>query len=137
MAIKTTSLETSKALKEAGFRQDSVWYWIQYEDHTAALQIDGHCQGQECYIPADWKLTGYAIAALTTDELLEELPFVIVKENTPKHDVNCWLQIEKTDDKEYIVHYSHSQSDLHEVARESLPEALAQMWLWLRKENLV
>lgn len=131
--MKTVSLETSKLLKEKGFRQDTQWYWIeehQFNQHKI-YSIELLCQLSSS------ELIHKSFAAPTTDELLEELPCVIVKEQEPKKDVNCWLQIDKTGDTEYLVRYVHSQSELCSYNGESLPEALAQMWLWLKSEGLL
>lgn len=124
--IRTVNLETAKKLKDAGFKQDTQYYWkinpFNDEWYITSLRMDKRFA---------------AFSAPTTDELLEELPACVVKEIASKHDVNCWLQIDKIGDSEYYVGYVHSQNVLYDLFNESLPEALSQMWLFLKKEGLL
>lgn len=127
--IKTVSLDTARKLKESGFRQDTEYSWAE-----SSSVMDSHLVHKSNFaacIVKDW------FSAPTTDELIEELPACIVKEQEPKKDVNCWLEIEKTYADEYIVAYRHSQSELYEVINQSLPESLASMYLWLKSQGLL
>jgi len=125
MAVKTVSLETAKLLKEAGFRQEGGWYWTQHKVDTKNCILNlGKFNPDGCF---------HNFYAPTTDELLEELPYRI---NYQSH----WgyLSIDKTNTPEYIVGYrgeGHKTLWAKEIG--TLPEALARMWLWLKKEGLL
>ena len=67
MAVKTTSLETSKMLKEARFRQDTEYHFYRMSSNEKPFIGSRDITWQNYII----------FAAPTTDELLEELPRVI------------------------------------------------------------
>lgn len=122
--IKTVSLETAKALKEAGLRQDDSSFYFVNWGKVQAWQ----CRHKE-YIDKFWDEVvdkGYAtIAAPTTDELLEELP---------KH-MRLGITIGS---KEYAVwDDSASQFTKGVYVGNNLAEAVAKMWLYLKKEGLI
>lgn len=133
MAVKTVSLETAKALKDAGFRQDTYFYWNHVMVNNRGKlewQLDYRKIGDRNNIPAP-----------TTDKLLEELPCQF------KYG-GAWFDLQITKwPKEYKVQYVEfyfNDDNLLEISDslcefkvESLPEALAQMWLWLKKEGLL
>ena len=114
--IKTATLQTAKLLKESGFKQDTyfVHYLNKHEDTAINTVSD------RIFYPSEyWD----EFPSPTTDELLEELPYAININKGPF---------------EYRVSY-------HIVARvdnisfldKSLSEALAKMYLWLKKEKLI
>lgn len=127
--IPTTSLETSKLLKETGFRQDSYFQWEQ------SLVKNEEKKWVISYSKEDRIVYG-KISAPTSDELLEDLPYRIIHENE-----DCILKVAK--DKEgYLVYYVKDYyGDEMEIPAKFmnflLPEAVAQMYLWLRKEGLI
>ena len=127
MPLKPVSLQTAKMLKESGFRQDSPFNWVEYSSEFmpkvcfAEYGIDNIRHIKICSAP-------------TTDELLEEIPYALRYD-----DADYWFQIQKLKHESYDVRYSDWQ---HMKVKkmfqdESLPEALAQMWLYLKKENLL
>lgn len=116
MIIKTVaSAETSKLLKEDGFRQTTMFSWVSiYKEKPFELLMGYNIDEHEWY------------CAPTTDELLLALPeigIVIVKYKNVRG-------------VRYSVGYT-ATIDNHHIHHESLPEALAQMWLWLKKEELI
>ena len=118
--IQTVSLETAKLLKEAGFRQDTEMFWYPNPNGTTWDYI---------LVTKDFKrVSGGLIytAAPTTDELLEELPSRLNEHS------GVLLIFKETD--AYEVCYGGHDNRFINV---SLPEALAQCWLWLRKEKLI
>lgn len=134
--IKTVRLETAKALKEAGFKQDdSSFYFVNW----GKVQV-WQCRHKE-YIDKYWDEVvdkGYTtLAAPTTDELLEELPQYLDSKNAGN------LTLESVDfGKQWSLFYPikdefGEDSWLHEERESSLPEALAAMWLFLKKEGLL
>ena len=73
-----TSLELSQQLKEAGFPQDTEFWW------GSNLDLDGVAQGWHIVSQKDARLYILSFAAPLTDELMEILPigFSITKEDT-------------------------------------------------------
>lgn len=125
--IKTTSLETSKLLKENGFRQDSHFFYSvnpRPKEQRTISELDSflHCITNNMKIPCD----DLYFSAPTTDELLEELPCLI----NDKSD-GCRLNIDKV-----ITRYQVRYGNYVEFRDKELPEALAKMWLYLKKEGL-
>jgi hypothetical protein len=131
----TTSLDVSKKLKEAGYKQDSILYWWQNdcdEDHT---QLRNRIPNNQSLSIHKW----FVYSAPTTDELLEQLP----------PDVSDrWIlsinAIDYDDYKEYEVGYTKYFEDNGVWAYKDkyfqdkkLPDALAEMWLYLKKEGLL
>lgn len=135
MAIKTTSLETSKALKEAGFRQDADYIFRQHSTHKGYvfMSMEWVKTNDLDMEETDWH------AAPTTDELLSELPKVIEKETNTEAGKRPWhLEIHHGLKWEVLYRWYYHEPMTHFVEEnESLPEALAQMYLFLRKEGLI
>lgn len=133
MSIKTTTLETSKLIREAGFRQDTEFYYLPdspvYRPNTVWFkeQLDFKAmKNREIY------------AAPTTDELLEELPEIITLKGKgfgSSVETKCVLVMGKVNG-EWRISYRNQIAHVNRED-ESLPEALAAMWLWLKKEGLL
>lgn len=132
----TVSLETAKKLKEAGFPQYGIIsLWRQ-----GVPRMDKPSGYYElCHTGL---MRGEDIAAPTTDELLAALPAQIIKEGQA-----YGLEILKNyrpsplGDK-YSVSYVYTYSDSYAALDNKflmgdLPEALAECWLWLKKEGLL
>ena len=133
--INTTSLPTSKALKDAGFSDNTEFYW--YEDKLIHKEKDKNYMAHT-----------YAIAAPTTDELLEQLPKKINTKNQ-----NWELHILCNEDsfgvsyktiisKEYNhflggKKFEYCWDYLYATCQHELSESLAQMWLYLKQQNLI
>lgn len=135
MPNKTTSLETSKLLKEAGFRQDNI---SKYHVHRIDSRGRNEWTTEDLYtFPRD-KVKEF-IAAPTTDELLEELPQSVFKEND-----NRILVIENRFDNNHNSKYwmvscrsYHDDITWGCQTDKSLPEALAQMYLFLANKGFI
>jgi hypothetical protein len=125
MQSHTTSLEVSKELKEAGWKKETKCSW------TDAYRVDGNfdlvnisflkCSGKNVY------------PALLSDEILEELPQGVYKESS------YYLVIHPTLTG-WTVEYRYrifTDEVLCCLEDKSLPDALAKMWLYLKKENLL
>lgn len=109
MAIKTVSSDTAIALRRAGFKQDTYRHWVVSPVHGLT-----NTDTSTKFL----KMLGYEMwAAPVTDELLEELPPDVRFRKCLKF---YWVSIGE---------WSGSH--------ESLPEALAAMWLYLNKEGLL
>jgi len=103
-----TSLELSKQLREAGIEQKSEFYWHK-KCGTGIITLVGYCDN-------DVKCGCEYYSAFLNDELLAMLPME-------------YLAITFYDD-EYCVGRGFNFKD------KSLPNALAKMLLYLKKENL-
>lgn len=131
MDIKTTSLATSKLLKEAGFPQDTyfehaemVGYWEQEKYKSEwVLRVKGEKSNIANVLNT--------VSSATSDEILDKLPWQIFKNNNYFR-----LHIYKLENhyKLMYVYFSEHCAYVHD---ESLSEALAQMWIFLNKEGLL
>lgn len=128
--IKTVSLETAKKLKEAGFRHGTYLCWTTWSEYASMgigtdLGPYYRMQGYQDFI-LDW------VSAPTTDELLEELPYRITREN---YIAELWIHKNSSD---YVVCYTgQPHTDNKYFENESLPEALASMWIYLKQQDLL
>jgi hypothetical protein len=120
--IKTVSLETAKALRNAGFRQDCWYFWGENDN--------GFCLHPATDEP--YALVGKWFAAPTTDELLEELPKWFQWQNYA-----ATLHIMVGTEFKWLISYRSTKHVPHSTLDKELSEALAQMWLWLKKEGLL
>lgn len=142
MSIKTVSLKTAKELKEAGFGQEGIHFYHYAhkkinEYHYRDCQVIGLRNDEAMYPSEHWD----RISAPTTDELLEELPKLIKKnDSTSTPEIVDWyFEIKYRDGKwEAGYHwYYYEYMDGFIEKSKSLPEALAQMYLFLAKEGLL
>lgn len=70
----------AKRLKELGVRQDSLFYWLLYQDGVYRVDVGNNvCGGMECGIPEEHHKKGYTYAAFTSAELDKLLPEKIYK----------------------------------------------------------
>lgn len=128
--IKTTSLETSKLLKENGYPQNkSSFYSVDTRDNRQKdysgykphwMIVDAECARTRQSNTKNDEWPDEQIAMPNTDELLEELPF-----NTRILKLNFSFEVECGN----ITYHK-------KIINESLPEALSAMWLHLKKEGL-
>lgn len=143
MSIKTVSLETAKMLKEAGFTQDNIGFYyltstslkyILNQPIPNSLHETSFLASHEDHRRWTMKEDFYNYAAPTIDELLEELPFRLRME-----DDDYWFQIQKIKDRTYDVRYTnHNHRDTICIEQHKyLSEAVAKMYLWLKKEGLL
>ncbi len=136
--IQTVSLETAKALEDAGFNHETYFMYGTWNGemvleskktfyrHKGPDNTDQHC-----------------ISAPTTDEILEDLPaYIEIKKN-----MVTYLRIELiAHDRSFRVQYQRKFDEgsktsdripVNPICERLLSEALAQMWLWLKKEGLL
>lgn len=130
--IPTTSLEMSRKLKNAGFPQHTDYYW-------EIVAKNGVLSASNPFITHRPSCDNEHYAAPTTDELLAKLPRILWKE------LEHWdLIIKKGLFKEswesgYWKIFRNCTMFYHAplkcIENKSLPEALAQMYLWLKSEG--
>lgn len=134
MPIPTVSLSTAKLLKEAGFLQESEkWYVPDYETREGVPEKLKYFlqDGYEGFIPR------YRYAAPSTDELLVELPNIIQYDGSigKLGKETKYLEIHKNNNGYKVMYKGFHYCEVEE--NKSLPEALAQMWIFLKKEGLL
>jgi len=114
MSNHVTSLELSKQLKEVGWKKETEFWYLPCfngeleEWHLVPKKEICGCGGCKRAVPAP-----------ISDELLEELP--------------KFVAITKLNDNSYSVILLGTDIDF----RSNLPNALAKMWLYLKKEGLI
>jgi hypothetical protein len=116
MEKHTTSLDISRQLKEAGWKKETEFWW-----YVSSLG------GKPNLVPksnlsVNKKLVKLYSAPLAT-EILEELPM----------GLHIIKGISYIDGKFQVFTIDEEQSE----PDESLPNALAKMWLYLKKEGLL
>jgi len=125
--IKTVTLQTAKLLKESGFKQNSHFCHYLNKHEDTAINTTADC----LFYPVEfWDI----FSAPTSDELLEEIPYGL-----RCTDCDYWLNIQKSRFDTYDVRYTdafHNNVKIIEQG-ENLPEAIARMWLCLKKEKLI
>lgn len=135
--MTTTSLQTSRLLKENGYPQESSFWW--WEDNFGLPQDrSSSLNDHKPHNPQN----GWAyFAAPTADEILDMLPARITNPNTRNMD---FLRIHPGDDSKqdnrqgYTLEYHTAFSaPLVRVTDNSLADAAAKMWLYLKREGLL
>ena len=156
------SLEIAKQLKEAGWKKETEFWWI---DKISCKRII-LTQGEIVYCPVDLRgllqvrtfLDKYRYALEThyftekeiiqndwevyfaplATEILEELPIFLDEDKEyylcikPAKDV---IKISYEDSDTLVFTGRSGEKDYYQIDK-SLPNALAKMWLYLRKEKL-
>lgn len=132
--MTTTSLELSQQLKEAGYPQESHFWWFKQlgTEDTSDPAFGGYDEWvlvESAAIDEGYMAQDRAFASPTADEILEKLPSSIV---------NDYFWIEKKS-WGYAVHlYPHGSPDSkHEEQGKTLADAAAKCWLYLKKEGLL
>jgi hypothetical protein len=137
------SLEISKELKEAGYSRKGEFYYSNSDEGIVIVSPDKNCKG--CY--GVFGKNGYEVSersiicpAPLATELLEGLPGYLENQ---KGEMVRQLMIEKheeLDKKEpYYICYEPNIERIpaFEMYADTLSNALAKMWLYLRKEKLI
>ena len=128
------SLELAKQIQEAGFKKETEFWWTQHKEQEqnpnyrdCAMVCDKGTL--EMYPSEFWNLYPAPLAT----EILEELPFRL-----REVDDDYWLWVTKLKHGGYEVRYRNSNHSrtLKIVQDDSLPNALAKMWLYLHKEPI-
>lgn len=123
MTSHTTSLKMAKRLKEAGYPQEGEFWWKHYEKNKVG-QLPVLMPDEDIN---DSFMEDYYAAPLAT-ELLERIPvrLYISKEKQPLAGNSI------------LWHVSGQEgSGIPIFAEESLTDALAECWLYLKQEGLL
>ncbi len=130
---QVTSLDLAKQLKEAGYKQEGLWWWVEHgSDRRYTVIREGYFQ----------KTDHPHIVAPTVAELGEKLPGRIKvvsysgRENSFLH-CRKWIDCKKK--VNYNVEYSGAISYAIQPSVQDYTEAnaRAKMWLYLKKEGLL
>ncbi len=121
----TTDLELSKELKEKGFPQDSLFYYAGGKKEYLCLKPN--------------QILNSDVSALTTEEILKELPHEI-KGNTgllmSNRNFQYPLQITKCFNGKY-EYFDIRYGLLHGLMEEKLCNAVGKMYKYLADKNLL
>jgi hypothetical protein len=125
----TTDFELNKELKENGFKQDSLFYHTIWNGQEYKGHIFQFSELNKKYQENDGHTL---ISAPTAEELLEELPIKV------KHDNEIYtLKITRSDPLFYVSYVDILDINIGFSCKEKLCNALAEMWLYLKKNNLL
>jgi len=138
--VRTVPLETAKALKENGFPQETYFHWFPFDKGIHKWQVVGGLskntiKGWKYHEKHNSDFSFYS--APSTDELLEQFPWRINYNRNPSD-----LMITRGP-KNFTVRYVNAfkvpfrSTPEKGFVNESLPECLAEMWLYLKQQNLI
>jgi hypothetical protein len=146
--IKTVTLETAKALKEAGYPQNTQFVYSGFKQnypisigykgngYIAVTQVDENRNDIGLNVLPDSEYE-VIIAAPTAEEILEQLPFFIKTKENQIYYLSIKITM-KGDRKQYLVEYlGYVWGIKQDNGLELLAEAAAKMWLYLKKEGLL
>ena len=127
----TTSLEMSKKLKEAGFNRESLFAYTKSIRRGNGFFLKQHIPQHNLH---NLGKTEIVCNAYLTDELLEEMPSMI-----RKSDKILRLTILKTNSEGMNVLYYDIEKNrgIKSCLNLNHPDALAEMWLWLKKKGFI
>jgi len=125
------SLEISKDLKEAGWKEPTIYQWS--DNYYGVLTFGKPAEnfkGEYRIVDTPVMLDDTEYPAPLATEILEELPKTILKDNC-----RAVLEIRLHENTNDVCYY-HPHTFTAETDK-SLPNALALMWLYLKKNNLL
>lgn len=130
--IRTVSLETAKKLKETGFGQKTLFCHIYSKRCGGEWEVMLSDAALHLGSAWDWDSR---IAAPTTDELLEALPIGSDKWTGHYRHLALWPHAVNNWQCAYVLPVGDGYFGWQES--ESPAEALASMWLLLKKDGLI
>jgi len=122
------SLKLAKKLKEAGVEQESMLFWVRWEDKD---KWSVKCPDE--YMRKEWESSPLVecYSAYTVTELMEELPSLVKQEG--EHFALCVYK----ESNNYIVQYEGWRCDeietLCKFENRKLVDACAQALIWVKK----
>lgn len=131
----TTSLELSKALKEAGWKNEVEFYWYG-DDLYFRNEMKDFCETCEARTLGMYITERKRFTAPTAEEILEKLPKEIVNHFGDNERQGLMIGREEYG---WTVYYNHCSnlSRCMDVEAETLADACAKMWLYLKSHNLL
>ena len=137
--IKCTSLELSKQLKKAGYKQEGEVWWVSVRKGEPELYYREQLGMLETNSPHAYKRI---CVAPTVAELGERLP-KIVEDNIDGRPIQFEINIIRPIDcraPQWDIFYIspfEGKDILVEIGDDTLANAMAKMWLYLNKEGLL
>lgn len=139
-------LQLAKELKKNIFPQETLFYWGGIWDCTAIESEDTPID-YECIMSrneAQIAESDGSYSAPTSDEILKELPKIIIPNHT-RYDMNIRHYINQHLKKKYEISFLSICLKMNEEHPDNyisfddkfLPNALAKMWLYLKKEGYI
>lgn len=130
--MKTVSLELSKQLKEAGYPQESYFYWEKWVTEEEGYSLLHYISITEWNEDDKNRM----FTSPTADEILDQLP-ISVKTN----EIHFFIKLYKSGIY-WIISYLQKDltevyKNLYQTSSESIADAAAKMWLYLKKNNLL
>ena len=108
---QVTSLELSRELKDNGYPQEGLWWWVRHFGH---LSINIHKEGALCVAPT---------VAELINNMSEKIQILHIGLLTGGYAVTYETKEKKT--------------NLNMETDKNLANAFAKMWLYLKKEGLL
>lgn len=132
-------LEIAKELKENGFPQESEFYWNIHKAGGGAFPLDDNLNKKFASYQEKVGMNAVCYATYSTpcsDEILKELPKEITQEdgifhlNIEYYTSRCEVQYQcfVSPKRDYLMNF---------IEEETLPNALAKIWLYLKKEGYI
>lgn len=125
--MKTTSLEISKLLKEAGYQQEDAeycWYEVFKDDEYRVERFDSQLA------KSNIEYSTLTFASPTADEILDQLPIPLVHGG---RNLEMFIDVFQG---LYLVGYADYYSD-DKPYKDTMADACAELWLYLKKEGLI
>ena len=119
-----TSLELSKRLKELGVKQESLFYWINFEENRPEV----------CYFRETNFTNTHKISAFLASELGEMLPYYIEYDSDkPGDQIYGQMEFAKCADGEWWICYFNGPTQ----KEKSMADTLGKMLIHLIEKDLV
>jgi len=120
------SLELCKKLTEAGFPRTEYQYEKNNNKRSQAFWDIKFWNNWYSYLSNDWLLEAVCPSVM---ELLDELPWFIETE-----DWICRLILRK---ERWWENWYYDKNNSAMIFNDNLPNSLAEMWLWLKEDDLL
>ena len=127
---QVVSLELSKKLKELGFKQESLFTYVDEDVVSWKLQYTSNITDSTYEHFGD----SYFISAYTVAELGEELPDYL---DFPNRGGYAWLEIVKIDNAWCAMYRIGASKPEIEIEGKTLASAMAKMLIYLKKNKLI
>lgn len=130
MKNHVVSLELAKQLKEAGYPEAQRFYWVKPSSAQKPFVVSRLNMQQR-----DPDTLEISIAAPLATELLEQLPASVEDEEFGLAEIHIYKQ----EQDKWLVIYDTEEGTIlsKECKNKSLPDALAMMYLYLKKEGRI
>jgi hypothetical protein len=126
------SIELSKRLKALGVKQESYFYWIEYDEKKKFVALLPECEMQP-----ELSTERSTIAAFAVDDLIRKLPGFLGKEYEYLLTIRRDTEDSWCGTYEYNFSGPDQKDPLIEIGDESLPNVLAKMLIYGIENKLI